>query len=64
MEIGATAGLSRLDRNARGSNNSSKSAQQVRDDYKEYFNSPEGAVSWQIDAVTLTTDPFDPKKLY
>ncbi len=30
QEIGATAGLSRLDRNARGSNNSSKSAQQVR----------------------------------
>ena len=41
QDIGATAGLSRLDRNARGSNNSSKSAQKVRDDYKEYFNSPE-----------------------
>jgi hypothetical protein len=46
QEIGATAGFSRLDRNARGSNNSSKSAQQVRDGYKEYFNSPEGAVGW------------------
>ena len=66
QDIGATAGLSRLDRNARGSNsnNSSKSAQEVRDDYEEYFNSPEGAVTWQMDAVTSTTDPFDPRKLY
>ena len=64
QEIGATAGFSKLDRHARGSNNSSKSAQKVRDDYKEYFNSPEGAVTWQVDAVTSTTDPFDPRKLY
>lgn len=64
QEIGATDGLCRLDRNARGSNNSSKAAQQVRDDYKEYFNSPAGAVTWQIDAVTATADPFDPRKLY
>ncbi|CAB3994830.1 Hypothetical predicted protein [Paramuricea clavata] len=63
QEIGATDGLSRLDRNARGSNNSSKSAQQERDDYKEYFNSPTGAVTWQIDAVTATTDPFDARKI-
>ena len=53
QDIGATAGLSRLDRNARGSNNSSKSVQKVQDDYKEYFNSPEGVVTWQMDAVTI-----------
>ncbi|CAB3987398.1 Hypothetical predicted protein [Paramuricea clavata] len=58
QEVGTTC-LSRLQRNARGSNNSSRSAQQVRDDYKDYFNSPEGAVIWQNNAVTATTDPFD-----
>ena len=58
QDTGATAGLSRLDRNARSSNNSSKSAQKVRDDYEEYFNSPEGAVTWQINAVTSTKDPL------
>ena len=64
MEIGATDGLSRLDRNARGSNNSSKSAQQVRDDYKEYFNSPAGAVTWQIDAVQQQQIPLMQEKLF
>ena len=34
--------------------------QQVRDEYKGYFNSTEGAVFWQNDAVIATTDPFDP----
>ena len=47
QDTGATAGLSRLDRDARSSNNSSKSAQKVGDDYKEYFNSLEGAVPWK-----------------
>ena len=60
QEIGTIAGLSRLHRHARGSNNSSRSAQQVRDEYKDYFNSPEGSVIWQTDAVMATTDSFDP----
>ena len=34
-----------------GSNNYSKSAKDVRDDFKEYLNSQQGAVSWQIDMV-------------
>ena len=60
QEVGTIAGLSRLQRHARGSNNSSRSAQQVRDEYKNYFNSPEGSVIWQTDAVMATTDSFDP----
>jgi hypothetical protein len=36
----------------------------VWDDYKVYFNSPAGAVTWQIDAVTATTDPFDSRKIF
>ncbi|XP_065675624.1 uncharacterized protein LOC136091841 [Hydra vulgaris] len=34
-----------------GSNNYSKDAKQVRDDFKEYFNSPEGELEWQLDLV-------------
>ncbi|CAB3993019.1 Hypothetical predicted protein [Paramuricea clavata] len=42
-----------------GSNNYSKSAKNVRDDFKEYFNSKQGAVSWQMDMVTRTLNTFD-----
>ncbi|XP_031328030.1 putative nuclease HARBI1 [Photinus pyralis] len=34
-----------------GSNNSSNSARDIRNNYKMYFNSPEGAVAWQEDSV-------------
>ena len=53
------ASLSRLQGNARGSNNFSRSAKEVRDDYNDYFNSFEGAVSWQTDVVTSTRNSFD-----
>jgi hypothetical protein len=42
-----------------GSNNYSKSAKDARDDFKEYFNSQQGAVSWQMDMVTRTLHAFD-----
>lgn len=42
-----------------GSNNYNKTAKAVRDDFKEYFNSQSGAVSWQWDYVNRTIDPFD-----
>lgn len=34
-----------------GSNNSGNSAKEVRDKFKAYFNSPEGAVCWQDDLL-------------
>ena len=37
-----------------GSNNYSKNAKQVRDDFKEYFNSFSGEVAWQNELVTRT----------
>ena len=42
-----------------GSNIFTKQAKEVRDDYRDYFNSPEGEVSWQLDMVTSTTNTFD-----
>lgn len=42
-----------------GSNNYSRDAKQVRDDFRDYFVSPQGSVEWQWDAVTRTSDPFD-----
>ena len=52
-------GLTRLQGNARGSNNFSRSSKEVRDDYQDCFNSPEGAISWQTDVVTSTRNSFD-----
>ena len=42
-----------------GSNNYSSDAKQVRDNFRDYFVSPEGSVEWQWDAVTRTSHPFD-----
>ena len=42
-----------------GSNNYSRTAKEVRNDFKTYFNSQEGEVSWQLEYVNRTIDPFD-----
>ena len=42
-----------------GSHNYSRSAKITRDDFKDFFNSEVGALSWQEDHVNSTTDPFD-----
>ena len=36
------------------SNNYSKNAKQIKNDYKEFFNSEAGGVSWQNDIITRT----------
>ena len=41
------------------SNNFSRDAKKVRDDFRDYFNSPEGSVSWQLDTVNSTLSRFD-----
>ncbi len=42
-----------------GSNNYSRDAKEVRDDFRTYFNSSEGEASWQLQHVNRTIDPFD-----
>ena len=42
-----------------GSNNYSRSAKEIRDDFRDYFNSEEGSVPWQWETVLRTRDPFD-----
>ena len=44
---------------ATGSNNYNSTAKDIRDDFKDYFNSVNGSVSWQWDYVNRTIDPFD-----
>ena len=58
-EIREGNGLIRLQRNECGSNNFSNNAKQVRENFREYFNSPEGAVSWQDEIVSASINPFD-----
>lgn len=41
------------------SNNYSRLAKEVRDNFKDYFNSKEGSVPWQMAMVTSTTNSFD-----
>ena len=42
-----------------GFNNYSREAKNVRDDFRDYFNSPEGSVPWKWDCVNSTENPFD-----
>lgn len=42
-----------------GSNNYSREAKEARDNFRTYFNSAEGQVSWQLHHITRTIDPFD-----
>ena len=42
-----------------GTNNYSRATKEVCDSFKRYFSSNEGMVSWQLDYVTRTMDPFD-----
>ena len=42
-----------------GSNNYSRVAKQVRENFKDYFNSEEGSLSWQLQMVTSTINSFD-----
>ena len=58
-EIGDVTGLNGFHGNDRGSNNCSALAKKVRDDFNNYFNSPEGAVSWQTEITTSTRNSFD-----
>ena len=58
METRGFTGLVPLSSSS-SSNNYTKSAKDIREDFKTYFNSPEGAVSWQWDYVNRTINPFD-----
>ena len=42
-----------------GTNNYSRTAKEVRDSFKRYFSSNEGMVTWNLDYITRTVDPFD-----
>ena len=42
-----------------GSHNYTRHAKDVRENFKNYFNSEVGAVSWQKEHVSSTTNPFD-----
>ena len=42
-----------------GSNNYTRDAKVIRDDFKEYFNSEVGQVPWQMDMIRRTSNPFD-----
>ena len=42
-----------------GSNNYSREAKRIRDQFKDYFCSPEGAVSWQWNMVIRTSHLSD-----
>ena len=42
-----------------GSSNYSQVAKKVRDSFRDYFNSDEGSVPWQLALVESTTNSFD-----
>lgn len=41
------------------SNNYTKIAKQVRDDFRDYFYSEAGSVPWQLNTIKSTTEEFD-----
>ena len=57
VEASGVQGLTVL--GIQGSNNFSRIAKEVRNDFKDLFNSPQGEVSWQNHVVQSTSDPFD-----
>ena len=57
-EVKEYEGLAPLHRQL-GSNNYSSNAKNVRELFRDYFNSPAGQVPWQFDIVTSTTNTFD-----
>ena len=44
---------------AQVSNNSTRAAKEVRNDFKDYFNSEHGKLSWQREIVQSITSLFD-----
>ena len=42
-----------------GTNNYSREVNEVRYSFKRYFSSNEDMISWQLDNVTHSMDPFD-----
>ena len=53
-EVQALTGLG-----IQGSNNFTRIAKEVRNDFKDLFNSAQGEVSWQKNVVQSTSDPFE-----
>ena len=45
--------------NSQGSNNFTRNAKLVRNNFKEYFSSMEGAVEWQDQIINSTSNAFD-----
>ena len=48
-----------VDVSAQGSNNSTRAEKEVRNDFKDYFNSEHDKLSWQREIVQSTTCLFD-----
>ncbi len=42
-----------------GSNNYSRTAKETRDNFRDYFCSAPGSVTWQMNVVRSTQDVFD-----
>ena len=57
VEANEVQGLTGL--GMQGSNNFTRIAKEVRNDFKDLFNSAQGEVSWQKNVVQSTSDPFD-----